>query len=75
MADRQLQGDAAAHAVADDVGVPDLQMTTERRRVVGHLLIRERTVDVGGAPMPLEIRGDDLVALTQRRQDRAEHLA
>jgi hypothetical protein len=56
VANRHLQGDAAAHAVADDVGGVDLQVTKERRRVVSHLLVGERAIGVRGAPVRAEPR-------------------
>jgi len=72
--DRQLQAGGAAHAVADNVGVVDLKVTDQGRRVVGHLLVRERPIDVGGMPMSLQLDRDHPPGLGQPGQDRAHHV-
>jgi hypothetical protein len=74
VADRQLQGDAAAHAVAEHVGLVDVQVTDQRRGVVGHLLIGERAIDVGRTPVPLLLGRDHPPRLRQPGQDRADHV-
>ena len=73
MPDGDLHGDVAAVAEAEQVGLLDLEMLQERGGVIGRLLEGERAIgDVGGAPVPLLLEGDDLPALCQRRQDLAE---
>jgi hypothetical protein len=47
----------------------------ERRDVIGHEPHVERSVDVGGAAVALEVDDDDLVALGQGGKGRPEHLA
>jgi hypothetical protein len=47
----------------------------ERRDVVGHEPGLDRSVDVGGAAVALQVDGDDLVTLGQGGKDRPEHLA
>ena len=74
MAHRELQRDPAAHAVADHVGCLDPEVLRQRGRVVGHLLIRERAVDVGRAPVALLFDGDHLPGRGQARQDRSHHV-
>ena len=70
MPDRQLQPDAAAHAIADDVGLTDAEVLHQRGDVVRHLLVLQGAIDVGGAAVSLQIDGDDLPALGQVRQQR-----
>ena len=55
MTDRHLQGDATAHAVTGNVGALDTEVNEEGHRVVGHLLVRDRTVDVGGVTVALQL--------------------
>ena len=72
---RGEQRDAAAERVADDVRLLQPEVVDEGRDVVGHEPDVDRPIDVGGAPVPLEVDRDDLVALRQRGEDRPEHLA
>ena len=46
-------GHHASHAVAEDVGLLDFQVLEQGGGVVRHLLGGERTIDVGGVPVPL----------------------
>ena len=73
--DRRAERHAAAERVADDVRLVEPEVVDQRRDVVGHQPHVDRSVDVGGAAVPLQVDGDDLVALGQRGQDRPEHLA
>ena len=72
---RSEQRNAAAERIADDVGLLQPEVVDERRDVVGHQLDVDRPVDVRRAPVPLEVDGDDLMALRQRGERRPEHLA
>jgi hypothetical protein len=58
MADRELQSDPAAHAVAEDVAFVDLEVVQQCGRVVRHLLVAERPVDIGGMPVTLLFGSD-----------------
>ena len=74
VADGELQGDAAAHAVADDVGVLDAEVSEQGGRVVGHLLVGDRAVDVGGVAVALQLDHDDLSGLGEPGQDRSQRV-
>ena len=50
-------------------------MVDEARDVVRHEPDIDRSIDIGGAAVPLEVDRDDPVALGQRGEDRPEHLA
>jgi hypothetical protein len=67
MADRDRQGHRSAHAVAEEVGLPDLEVFHEGGCVVSHLLDRQRAIDVGCVSMPLQLDGDHLPILRERR--------
>jgi hypothetical protein len=57
--DRHVEGDDAAVAVADDNRALDPQLAHQLDRVLGHLVVVERTIDeVGSAPMPHLLRRD-----------------
>ena len=58
MADRTLHRDAAAHAVTDQVGAGDLEMIEQRRHIVGEVCRAHIAVDIGCAPMALELDGN-----------------
>ena len=64
-----MQRDAAAERVADDVRPVEPEVVDQRGDVVGHELDVERPVDVGGAPVPLQVGCDDLVVVGERGQD------
>ena len=66
MPDRHLESDSATHAVAHDIGLLDPEMTQQCRRIVGHLLVRDRAVDVGGVAVALLLDGDHLPRLAAR---------
>ena len=68
VADRGLQGDAAARRKAEDIGAFKSHMLDQGSDVVRHLLVGQRAIDVGGVPMALGLDGDDLPRLGQRRQ-------
>jgi hypothetical protein len=74
MPQAELQCHAAAEAVAVDVGLFDPQVPQQPGGVVGELLVGERAVDVGGVPMALELDGDHLAVLGQRRDETAQQL-
>ena len=46
------------------------EMLHQRRDVVGHLLVAEGAVDIGGVAVALQLDGDDLVVLGQGGEDR-----
>ena len=74
MPDGELPGGGGPHAEAEDIGAADVEVAEEGGGIVGQLLVAQRTVDVGGAPVRLLIDGDDLPAPGQGRQQRPEHL-
>ena len=63
--DNDLQGDVRAHAVAEEVGLLDAQLSKGGDRVIGHLLRRQRTIDVGRVTMRLHLQADHLPGLGQ----------
>src|SRR5207253_3190404 len=65
--------DAAAQRVAHDVGPLELEVLDERGDVFGHQLGADRSIDVGRSAVSLQVRGDDLTALRERRKVGAEH--
>ena len=72
VADGELDRHTAAHAEADDVGLRDAEVPEERRGVVGHALVGERAVGVGGAAVGLGVGNDDATARGEAGQQRAE---
>src|SRR5208283_3267659 len=48
-------------------------MCDQCRHVVGHQLVAQGTIDIRGAPVGLQIDGDDLPVSGERRQDFAKH--
>jgi len=59
MMDRHIETDDASVAVADHDRTLDPQLVHQLDRVLGHVVVVERTIDeVGGAPMPHLLRGD-----------------
>jgi hypothetical protein len=65
----QLDRDARAHAVAVEVGVPDLEPSQQRGLVVRHLCVGERAFDVGSAAVRLLLGRDHLAGLGEGGQD------
>src|SRR4029078_190935 len=74
MTNGELQRDAAAHRVPNDVYPIELEIPNERRDVVGHELHTERPADVGRAHVTLEIQSQELPSRRERRKIPAEHL-
>jgi hypothetical protein len=74
VADAQLQRHSAARAVAEDIGALDSEVTEQRRRVVRHVLVGDRAVDVCGVAVPLLLDGDHLPGFRQPRQDRSHEV-
>ena len=72
MPNGELQGDAAAHAVAEEVCVLDLELPEEFGGVVRHLLVLKRAVDVGRVSVSLLLDGNDLAGLGKAREDLAK---
>jgi len=72
--DSGLQSNAAAHGVAHDVGFFETEVLDQGGDVVRHRLEAQRAVDVGRAPMGLQIGGDDLPPFCEQRENFAEHL-
>jgi hypothetical protein len=60
MPECELQGHAGPQAVPGDVGPVQPQVVGQRRDVVGQELAPQRPADVGRAPVPLQLNGDDL---------------
>src|SRR5215218_9344812 len=67
-----MQGDAAAHAVAEDVGFFDPEVLERGGDIIGHLLDGERAIYVRRAPMGLHLEGDNLPSLGKRGQKLSE---
>jgi hypothetical protein len=57
---RQVEGDAAAHAEPEDVRLRHLQVLQQADDVGRQVGTGERSVDVVGAPVSLEVGGDHL---------------
>ena len=70
-----VQRHPATERVADDVRLVQPEVVDERGDVVGHQPDVDRSIDVGGAAVALQVDGDDLVALRERGKNRPEHLA
>jgi hypothetical protein len=75
MPHRRQQGHPAAERVAHHVRLAGPEVIDQRRDVIGHEPDVERPVDVGGPAVPLQVDGDDLVALRQCGQDGPESVA
>ena len=68
----EVQRDARAQAVAEQVGLADAQVGQQGQCVIGHRLDRHAPVDVGGPAMALLLHGDDLTGLGQQVRQRPE---
>ena len=73
--DRGHERHAATQRVADNVRPVEPEVADQRGDVVGHEPDVEWPIDVGGAPVPLQVGGNDLVVGGKCRPDRPEHLA
>src|SRR5438045_1668886 len=73
--DRDEGGNTATERVAHHVRPVQLQVFDERGDVVGHELRLERSIDVGRTAVALQIDGDDLPTLRERRQVGTKHRA
>jgi len=73
MADGSAHGDAAADRVAHNVGLREPKMLDQRGDVVGHRFVTQWAVDIGGAPVSLQIDGNHFPVLRKRRHDVAEY--
>src|SRR5712692_9488689 len=69
--ERDLQGNSAPRAIAEEIGLLDPQMTQERGGVLRPLLYTERAINVGCVPMSLLLDGDN----PPRRGKLWQHLA
>ncbi len=67
-----LQRDASAQAVAENISVCDAKLAECGGCVVGHLLHGQWAINIGGMPMRLLFEGDHLPGFGQRRPQRAE---
>ncbi|HET6918042.1 MAG TPA: hypothetical protein VFI46_01110 [Jiangellaceae bacterium] len=70
---RCVQRHPTAERVTHQVRLVEPEVGGERRDVIGHQPHVNRSIDVCGAAVPLQVDGDDLVALRQCRNDRPEH--
>jgi hypothetical protein len=67
-----VQRDARAKAVAEQVSPVNAQAGQQGQRVISHRLDRHGPVDVGGPAMALLLHGDDLPGLCQPVGQRPE---
>ena len=74
MANRELQRDDAAHAVADDVRLFDLQEIEQRGDVVGEVRVAEVALDVGRATVALHLDCYHLARLRELTDPRLAQL-
>ena len=72
MADSEPQGHGSPVAVAEDVGLRDVQIPQECGRVLRQELEVQRAVDVGRAAVGLQLHTDHLPPLDQARQQLAK---
>jgi hypothetical protein len=68
----ELQGDAAAHAVAQHVRAVDPEVVEQAHDVAREVRVGHVAVGVGGVAVTLELARDDAVALGQRRDEPAK---
>jgi hypothetical protein len=69
MPDGSLQSDCASHRIAEEVGFLDAEVFDEGGHVVGHLLVCDRALDVGGASVSLQFDRDYLPGFGKHRDD------
>ena len=72
MAHGDLQRDTASHTVAENVGALAPEVLEQRRDVVRQLLVGQRPIDVGRAPVALELDRNDLPRSRQNRDQLPE---
>jgi hypothetical protein len=72
---RGVERHPAAEGVAHQVRGVQPEVVDERGDVIGHEPDVERSVDVGGAAVALQVDDDDLAAFGQGGKGRPEHLA
>jgi hypothetical protein len=70
---RGQQRNRRAVAVADEIRRPTHDLLEEGDRVLRHLLVGDRAVDIRRAPVPAPVRPVDAEALRQRRDVPLEH--
>jgi len=68
VADRDLERDARADAVAEQIRLWQAEVVEQRDDVLGQQLEPQGPVDVGGVPVRLQFNGDDLPAGGQPRR-------
>ena len=61
--------------VADNVRLVETQVVDECADVISHQAYVDRSINISGSAMALQVDGDDLVALGECRKDRTEHLS
>ena len=72
MLDGDLQSDPASNAIAEEVGTLDPDVREQSDGIVGHPLVGERSINIGGVPMSLLFDGDDLPSPADTRQHLSE---
>jgi hypothetical protein len=72
MPDRNLQGDVASVAIAEEIGTFDLEVPEKGGDIVRVLLKGQWTIDVGRVPVSLQFDGDDLPGPCKGRQNLSE---
>src|SRR5439155_20886001 len=72
--DDGLQRHAAVERIAHDVGGCETQVLDQGGDVVGHQRDAQGAIDVSRAPVALQVDGDHLAALGERREVGAKHL-
>jgi hypothetical protein len=68
----QLERDTCSHAVTEEGGMVNLELSDKRGRVLRHLGVGQRTLDVSSSAMRLLFNGDEPPGLRDTRDDRAE---
>ena len=71
--ERKLEADAAAHGIAEHVGLLDAEAVQDRRHVAAHGVELDRPIAELRAAMAVEVYADHPPLLGEHRQDRREH--